>query len=209
MAKLIFHYSSMSAGKTAQLLVAAHNYASRGMETLLFTPSMDTRSGEGRIASRMGLSAPAVSFKADDNLFTMAANINSGTPLACIFVDEAQFLHEVQVFQLAEVVDVLDIPVMTYGLRVDFQGRLFPGSMALLALAQDLRHIRTVCWCGRLATMVARQDNSGKTLTEGSQIEIGDAQYSALCRKHWSAEWATVGGLPPYTVAPTKPAFPK
>ncbi|MGR3825617.1 MAG: thymidine kinase [Salipiger marinus] len=185
MAKLHFHYSTMNAGKSTLLLQAAHNYRERGMDVFLLTARLDTRAGPGRIGSRIGLGQAAETFGPEDDLFTRITQA-AAQPLACIFVDEAQFLTEAQVWQLARVVDDLHLPVMAYGLRVDFRGKLFPGSAALLALADTLREVRTICHCGRKATMVIRQDAAGRAATEGDQVQIGGNEtYVSLCRKHW------------------------
>ncbi|MAM26259.1 MAG: thymidine kinase [Rhodobacteraceae bacterium] len=188
MAKLYFNFSTMNAGKSTVLLQAAHNYNDRGMQTYLLTAQLDTRAGEGRIASRIGIARAADTFAAEDDLFArIKARLAKG-PCACIFVDEAQFLTEAQVWQLARAVDDLGVPIMCYGLRVDFQGRLFPGSATLLALADEMREVRTICHCGKKATMVVRQGPDGKALREGAQIEIGgNERYVSLCRKHWRA----------------------
>ena len=188
MAKLYFNFSTMNAGKSTVLLQAAHNYNDRGMQTYLLTAQLDTRAGEGRIASRIGIARAADTFAAEDDLFArIEARLAKG-PCACIFVDEAQFLTEAQVWQLARAVDDLGVPIMCYGLRVDFQGRLFPGSATLLALADEMREVRTICHCGKKATMVVRQGPDGKALREGAQIEIGgNDRYVSLCRRHWRA----------------------
>ena len=186
MAKLYFHYSTMNAGKSTLLLQAAHNYGERGMATRLLTARLDARAGAGRIGSRIGIGAPAETFDVADDLFARTKAWLSGGALSCLFVDEAQFLTEAQVWQLARVADDLSVPVMCYGLRVDFRGRLFPGSAALLAWADDLREIRTICHCGRKASMVVRQDTAGRVLTSGDQIQIGgNESYVPLCRRHW------------------------
>lgn len=183
MAKLYFHYSTMNAGKSTLLLQAAHNYRERGMEVLLLTAALDTRAGEGCIGSRIGLSAPATGFDATTDLIALIA---AHPGLACVFVDEAQFLSRDQVWQLARAADDLGVPVMCYGLRVDFRGELFPGSAALLALADDLREVRTICHCGKKATMVVRQDATGRALRDGAQVQIGGNEtYVSLCRRHW------------------------
>lgn len=185
MAKLYFHYSTMNAGKSTLLLQAAHNYRERGMQVLLLTAALDHRAGAGVIGSRIGLSAPALTFDGDSDLFAVIA-AHPGT--ACVFVDEAQFLTPGQVWQLARAADDLAVPVMCYGLRVDFRGELFPGSQALLALADDLREVRTICHCGRKATMVVRQGADGRALREGAQVQIGGNEtYVSLCRRHWRA----------------------
>lgn len=186
MAKLYFSYSAMNAGKSTILLQASHNYQERGMNTLLLTAQLDNRAGEGRIASRIGFGADALMFDADTDLAALIEVHHAKTPLSCVLVDEAQFLSYDQVWALADIADEMHIPVMCYGLRTDFQGNLFEGSAALLALADNLREIRTICHCGRKATMVVRQSEDGQILTDGDQIEIGgNERYISLCRKHW------------------------
>lgn len=190
MAKLYFHYSAMNAGKSTLLLQAAHNYRERGMNVLLLTAALDDRAGNGRIASRIGLAQEAETFKAGDDLLTLIGDHHrvSG-PLHCVFVDEAQFLDKDQVWQLARVSDRLGIPVMTYGLRTDFRGELFPGSRELLAIADDLREVRTICRCGRKASMVVRLGADGKVARDGAQVVIGgEDRYVSLCRRHWEEE---------------------
>lgn len=184
MAKLYFHYSTMNAGKSTLLLQAAYNYRERGMETLLLTAAIDGRAGAGRIGSRIGIGADATVFHPETDLFALVQADCAGC--ACVFVDEAQFLSAAQVWQLARVADDLSIPVMCYGLRVDFRGELFPGSAALLALADDLREVRTICHCGRKATMVIRRGEDGRAITEGAQVQVGGNEtYVSLCRRHW------------------------
>jgi thymidine kinase len=186
MAKVYFYYSAMNAGKSTVLLQSSYNYRERGMQTLLFTPAIDTRAGIGRISSRIGLSAEAVAFAPEDNLWDRISAERANHPLACILVDEAQFLSREQVRQLTDVADRLDIPVLCYGLRTDFQGNLFAGSAALLAWADDLSEIKTICHCGRKATMVIRTDGDGNVLREGNQIEIGGNElYVSVCRRHF------------------------
>ena len=194
MAKLYFHYSTMNAGKSTILLQASYNYRERGMETLLLTAGVDTRAGPGRIGSRIGISAKADLFSPADDLYErIRARLEAG-PCACVFVDEAQFLSEDQVWQLARAVDDFAIPVMCYGRRVDFRGQLFPGSARLLALADEMREVRTICHCGRKATMVARMGPDGQALREGAQVQIGGNEtYVSLCRRHWRE---AVGDLP-------------
>jgi thymidine kinase len=198
MAKLYFTYSSMNAGKSTLLLQASHNYRERGMRTLLLTAALDSRAGPGRIASRIGIAAEAETFGPDDDLLALlgaqaaaaeaACARGDGGRLACVLVDEAQFLSPAQVWQLAEAADDLALPVMCYGLRTDFRGELFPGSAVLMALADSLREARTICHCGRKATMVARIDAQGRALSVGAQVEIGgDDRYEPLCRRHWRA----------------------
>ncbi|WP_281985296.1 thymidine kinase [Thalassorhabdomicrobium marinisediminis] len=186
MAKLYFNYSTMNAGKSTVLLQAAYNYAERGMESYLLTAQLDNRAGEGRIASRIGIGMEADTFNINDDLFRkIEARLGDG-PCACVFVDEAQFLSEEQVWQLARAVDDLRVPVMAFGLRVDFMGQLFPGSATLLALADEMREVRTICHCGKKATMVVRQDAEGRVLTGGEQVQIGGNEaYVSLCRRHW------------------------
>ncbi|WP_304615358.1 thymidine kinase [Paracoccus sp. (in: a-proteobacteria)] len=184
MAKLYFHYSTMNAGKSTMLLQAAHNYRERGMAVLLLSAAFDDRAGAGRIASRIGIAADSVVFSQQTDLFDLIGRIGAGC--ACIFVDEAQVLTRDQVWQLARVADDLGQPVMCYGLRVDFRGELFPGSAALLALADDMREVRTICHCGRKATMVVRHDPEGRVITEGAQVQVGGNEtYVSLCRRHW------------------------
>ena len=186
MAKLYFHYSTMNAGKSTVLLQAAHNYKERGMVPYLLTAHLDNRAGAGRIASRIGIGEQADTFTTRDNLFAMLeARLDKG-PVACIFVDEAQFLTKEQVWQLARAVDDLSVPVMCFGLRVDFRGELFPGSATLLALADEMREVRTICHCGKKATMVVRLGEDGTVLKEGAQVQVGgNSTYTSLCRKHW------------------------
>ncbi|SFH78967.1 thymidine kinase [Albimonas pacifica] len=186
MAKLYFNYSTMNAGKSTLLLQASHNYRERGMRTLLLTARLDQRAGEGRIGSRIGIGSEAETYVPGDDLFARIRDRLADGPLACVLVDEAQFLEPIQVRQLAWAADDLGVPVMAYGLRVDFRGELFPGSAALLALADSLREVRTICHCGRKATMVARVGPDGKAVTEGAQVEIGgNDRYLSLCRRHW------------------------
>ncbi|MGB1034801.1 MAG: thymidine kinase [Primorskyibacter sp.] len=186
MAKLYFHYSTMNAGKSTLLLQASYNYRERGMQTYLMTASIDNRVGAGRIGSRIGISDAAQVFGTDTDLFAHLDPVLSQTDIACIFIDEAQFLTPDQVWQVARVVDDLGVPVMCYGLRVDFRGLLFPGSAALLALSDEMREVRTICHCGKKATMVIRRGDDGAALTDGEQVQIGGNEtYVSLCRKHW------------------------
>lgn len=186
MAKLYFNYSTMNAGKSTLLLQAAHNYRERGMDTYLITAQFDNRAGDGRIASRIGIGEAADTFAAtDDMFFKIKVRLDQG-PVACIFIDEAQFLSKDQVWQLARAVDDLQVPIMCYGLRVDFQGNLFPGSAALLAWADEMREVRTICHCGKKATMVVRKGADGAALRDGDQVVIGGNEtYISLCRRHW------------------------
>ena len=188
MAKLYFSYATMNAGKSTLLLQASYNYRERGMRTAIFIASFDDRAGQGRISSRIGLSCEAIAFDGSDDLYRHIEQLNGDGEgeIACVFIDEAQFLSQEQVWQLARVADRLHIPVMAYGLRTDFQGKLFPGSMALLAIADELREVRTICHCGRKATMVVRLDGEGRVIREGAQIEVGgNEKYVSYCRTHW------------------------
>ena len=186
MAKLYFQYSTMNAGKSTLLLQASHNYQERGMETYLITARFDKRAGDGKIGSRIGISSDGDTFDNQENMFQKIESRLKKGPCSCVFIDEAQFLTEEQVWQLARVVDDLSVPVMCYGLRVDFQGKLFPGSAALLAIADEMREIRTMCYCGKKATMVIRQDENGNVIKDGAQIQIGGNEtYISLCRRHW------------------------
>jgi thymidine kinase len=186
LAKLYFSYSAMNAGKSTLLLQASWNYRERGMDTLLFVSSIDTRTRAGEIASRIGIRAEAETFGRQDDLFNLVKARSAGRNIACVFIDEAQWMNEEQVWQLARVADELRLPVMCYGLRTDFQAKLFPGSAALLAIADELREVRTICWCGKKATMVVRLGPDGKPVEEGEQIFVGgNESYVSLCRKHW------------------------
>lgn len=189
MAKLYFNFSTMNAGKSTILLQASYNYRERGMATYLLTADFDVRSGKGKISSRIGISEDADTFNQTSDLFGLIeARIAAGS-IACVLVDEAQWLTVEQVWQLARVVDDLNVPVMCYGLRVDFKGELFPGSATLLALADEMREIRTICHCGKKATMVVRKDADGRALRDGPQIQVGGNEtYVSLCRRHWREE---------------------
>ncbi|MEL6200889.1 MAG: thymidine kinase [Pseudomonadota bacterium] len=195
MAKLYFHYSTMNAGKSTMLLQASHNYRERQMNTLLFIAQLDDRAGVGRIGSRIGLGEDALTFSVGDDMRAMVLDVHANKTIHCVFVDEAQFLSEEQVWQLARLADRDGIPVMAYGLRTDFQGKLFPGSQALLAIADELREVRTICRCGRRANMVVRVGEDGKVVREGDQIAIGgNDRYVSLCRKHWEEEMGRISG---------------
>ena len=186
MAKLYFHYSTMNAGKSTLLLQASHNYRERGMATYLLTARLDDRAGAGRIGSRIGIGEEADTFDAATDLGQAIRARLAQEALACVFVDEAQFLTPAQVWQLARAVDDLGVPVMCYGLRVDFRGELFPGSAALLAWADEMREVRTICHCGKKATMVARKGPDGTFQRAGAQVQIGGNEtYVSLCRRHW------------------------
>ncbi len=186
MAKLYFYYASMNAGKSTTLLQADFNYRERGMATMLWTAALDDRFGQGSVTSRIGLDAGAHLFDGDTDLLAAVLAQHGQTPLACLLIDEAQFLTKAQVWQLAALADAHDIPVLCYGLRTDFQGELFPGSAALLGIADALIEIKAVCECGRKSTMNLRVDAAGRAVQAGAQTEIGgNDRYVALCRKHF------------------------
>ena len=186
MAKLYFYYSAMNAGKSTVLLQSSYNYRERGMNTLILAPEIDNRGGVGKVASRIGLECEATTFNTADNLFSQVQAVHEKSPIHCVLVDEAQFLTRLQVRQLSDVCDTLDIPVLAYGLRTDFQGRLFEGSQALLAWADSLIEIKTICHCGSKATMVLRIDADGKAIKDGQQVQIGgNERYLSVCRKHF------------------------
>ena len=188
MAKLYFYYSAMNAGKSTTLLQSDYNYRERGMETVLFTPEIDNRQQQGVIASRIGLEANAIAFNTQSDLYTIVQKLQQEKPaLKCVLVDEAQFLNKAQVYQLVKIVDELKLPVLTYGLRSDFRGEPFEGSLYLLILAEELIEIKTICHCGRKATMNMRIDDKGRKVTDGAQIEIGgNDRYIATCRIHFN-----------------------
>ena len=189
MSKLYFYYSSMNAGKTTSLLQSSYNYKERGMNTMLFTAAIDNRYGTGKIKSRIGLEAEANIYTTEDDIFEKIDKENQAEKLDCVLVDEAQFLTKDQVFQLTEVTDQLKIPVLAYGLRTDFLGNLFEGSRALLAWADELKELKTICFCGKKTTMVVRLDENNTALREGSQIEIGgNDRYVSMCRKHFKEQ---------------------
>lgn len=186
MAKLHFYYSAMNAGKTTTLLQSSYNYQERGMKTLLFSPLIDDRFKVGAITSRIGLSSGAIAFEMTMDFLEYVTKAHDTDPISCVLVDEAQFLSKEQVRQLADVASQLNIPVLAYGLRTDFVGEPFEGSKYLLAWAQELNEIKTICYCGRKATMNARIDAEGQMVTQGKQIEIGgNDRYIALCYKHY------------------------
>lgn len=187
MAKLYFHYSSMNAGKSTALLQADHNYIERGMKALLFTAKLDDREGSGVISSRIGIKKNAIPFSADDDLYEIIHDQHLINQLGCILVDEAQFLKRKQVEELTKTVDHLGIPVLTYGIRTDFKGEVFEGSKFLMAWADEIREIKTICHCGKKAIMNARITSSGVKETAGEQIEIGgNERYISLCRRCFS-----------------------
>ena len=186
MAKLYFNYSSMNAGKSTMLLQANHNYQERGMSTIIYTSSVDDRYGKKEIVSRIGLRAESNIFSNNTNIYEEVIDLNKSNKVDCVLIDEAQFLNKEQVAQLGQIVDTLDIPVLTFGIRTDFKGNLFEGSEYLLAWADNLKEIKTVCHCGRKATMVLRLDENGNVIQEGDQIEVGgNEKYVSICRKHF------------------------
>ena len=186
MAKLYFYYSSMNAGKSTALLQSSYNYRERGMNTLVLAPGLDDRYGVGKITSRIGLETNAHTFGSDDDLYRLISAKHDTDGLHCVLVDEAQFLSKEQVFQLGEVTDQLNIPVLAYGIRTDFQGEPFPGSKYLLAWADNLKELKAICFCGGKATMVIRLDQEGNAITQGLQVEIGgNDRYVSMCRKHF------------------------
>ena len=190
MAKLYFYYSSMNAGKSTALLQSSYNYRERGMNTLILAPEFDKRYGGGKVTSRIGIEADATTFRPEDDLLALVMSQNKDDPLHCVLIDEAQFLTKDQVFQLGEVTDTLNIPVLAYGLRTDFQGEPFEGSKYLLAWSDNLKELKAICHCGTKAIMVVRFDESGNAVTEGSQIEIGgNDRYVSMCRRHFKEKF--------------------
>ncbi|MDP5053559.1 MAG: thymidine kinase [Congregibacter sp.] len=190
MAKLYFHYSSMNAGKSTTLLQSSYNYIERGMHTLILAPALDDRFGSGRVTSRIGIGADAQIFSREADIFALVSQASAEKKLDCLLVDEAQFLTKDQVFALARVCDELAIPVLAYGLRTDFRGEPFEGSKYLLAWADNLKEIKTVCHCGKKATMVVRQNADGSIVKDGAQVEIGgNDRYVSLCRRHFNASF--------------------
>lgn len=186
MAKLYFYYSSMNAGKSTALLQSSYNYRERGMNTLVLAPQLDDRYGVGKVSSRIGLESEAITFSQDDDLLGIVSDETNKETLHCVLIDEAQFLTKDQVFQLGEVTDKLNIPVLAYGLRTDFQGEPFEGSKYLLAWSDNLKELKAICDCGTKATMVIRLDEEGNAVTQGSQVEIGgNDRYISMCRKHF------------------------
>jgi thymidine kinase len=190
MAKLYFYYSSMNAGKSTALLQSSYNYRERGMNTLVLAPQLDDRFGKGKVTSRIGIETDAKTFVPDDDLLALVEARNKHSQLHCVLIDEAQFLTKEQVFQLGEVTDKMNIPVLAYGLRTDFQGEPFEGSKYLLAWSDNLKELKAICDCGSKATMVVRFDEGGNAITEGSQIEIGgNDRYVSMCRKHFKEKF--------------------
>ena len=186
MAQLYFYYSAMNAGKSTSLLQSSYNYRERGMHTLVMTASIDNRYGVGKVASRIGIETDAQVFGSTDNLIELISTSNNKQKIHCVLIDESQFLSKDQVKQITHVVDNLDIPVLCYGLRSDFQGELFTGSQYLLAWADKLVELKTICHCGRKANMVVRLDGNGIPMREGEQVAIGgNESYESVCRKHF------------------------
>ena len=186
MAKMYFYYSAMNAGKSTALLQSSHNYRERGMNTLILSPQIDDRDGPGVIKSRIGIEAEAISLAPEDDVLLIVRKHTLTQPVHCVLIDEAQFLTKKQVYELGEVCDRLNIPVLAYGLRTDFQGELFEGSRYLLGWADNLKEIKTVCHCGKKATMVIRMNEDGEPLHEGEQVEIGgNDRYVSMCRHHY------------------------
>ncbi len=186
MAKLYFYYSSMNAGKSTNLLQSSYNYKERGMNTLVLAPLLDDRYGAGKVTSRIGIETEATSFRKDTNLLKVVEDSNATQPLHCVLIDEAQFLTRDQVFELSEVTDKMNIPVLAYGLRTDFQGEPFEGSKYLLSWSDNLKELKAICHCGIKATMVLRMDENGNAVTQGSQVEIGgNDRYVSMCRRHF------------------------
>ncbi|UNK48387.1 thymidine kinase [Lysobacter sp. S4-A87] len=204
MAKLYFYYSAMNAGKTTTLLQSAHNYRERGMRVAILTPRLDDRAGSGTVASRIGLRADGIAFERNDDLEAIVrSDILAHGPLHCVLVDEAQFLNRSQVWQLSEVVDALRIPVLCYGLRTDFRGELFEGSQYLLAWADELTEIKTICHSGKKATMVVRVDAQGRAVHEGPQVEIGgNDRYISVSRAEYKKIMRGEG-----TIEPVQPSL--
>ena len=205
MAKLYFYYSAMNAGKTTTLLQSAHNYRERGMRVALLTPRLDHRAGSGRVASRIGLQAEGIAFGAGQDLEALVrADIAAHGRLHCVLVDEAQFLRKPQVWQLSEVVDALDIPVLCYGLRTDFRGELFEGSQYLLAWADEISEIKTICHSGKKATMNLRVDARGHAVSDGPQVEIGgNDRYLSVSRAEYKKVMRGEG-----VIDPMQPSLP-
>jgi len=209
MAKLYFYYSAMNAGKTTTLLQSAHNYRERGMRVLILTPRLDDRAGSGMVASRIGLKAQGHAFDPNDDLERIVReDITAHGRLDCVLVDEAQFLTRAQVWQLSEVVDAMRIPVLSYGLRTDFRGELFDGSQYLLAWADEINEIKTICHSGRKATMTVRVDEAGRAVQQGPQVEIGgNERYVSVSRAEFKKVMrgeSAIEGMP----EPLQPSLP-
>ena len=189
MAQLYFYYSAMNAGKSTSLLQSSYNYQERGMKTQIYTAAIDDRFGIGKVASRLGISADATLFTPETDLYKHILQAQQDSPVNCILIDEAQFLTKVQVKQLTDIVDGLNIPVLAYGLRTDFQGEPFSGSLYLMAWADKLVELKTICHCGRKANFVMRLDEHGKALKQGEQVEVGgNERYESVCREHFKQQ---------------------
>ena len=187
MAKLYFYYSAMNAGKSTSLLQSAYNYKERGMTPFILSAAIDNRYSVGKVTSRIGLEAEAHLFHKDDDLFKILTDQNHKNSIDCVLIDESQFLSREQVQQLAQAVDQLNFPVLCYGIRTDFRGELFPGSKHLLAWADNLIELKTICHCGSKATMVVRIDEHGNVIEDGDQVVIGgNDRYQSMCRKHFA-----------------------
>lgn len=199
MAKLYFYYSAMNAGKTTHLLQSSHNYRERGMQTLILSSSIDNRFGKGRVKSRIGIESPSIVFNQTEDIFEL---VKRQDPVDCVLVDEVQFLSKSQVYQLTEIVDKIDIPVLAYGLRTDFQGELFEGSQYLLAWADELRELKTICHTGKKATMVVRIDDEGKAIKSGAQIQIGgNERYVSVSRAEYKRIFHDQGSIKPSQIS--------
>lgn len=186
MAQLYFYYSAMNAGKSTTLLQSSFNYKERGMEPVIFTAAIDNRYEVGKVTSRIGLEAPAHIFQSDSDLFAIIKSLKDSQRVDCVMVDECQFLTKEQVHQITEIVDIYNIPVLCYGLRTDFRGELFAGAQYLLAWADKIVELKTICHCGRKANMVLRTDETGKAIADGEQVQIGgNERYVSVCRKHY------------------------
>jgi len=198
MAKLYFYYSAMNAGKTTHLLQSSYNYRERGMSTLILSPAFDNRYGVGKVTSRIGIESPSIIFTEKENVFNLTNNILKDRDVNCVLVDEAQFLSKEQVYQLTEIVDQLNIPVLAYGLRTDFQGELFSGSQYLLAWADHLKELKTICHSGKKATMVVRVDENGRAVKSGKQVEIGgNDRYISVSRAEYKRIFYGEGKIEP------------
>ena len=190
MAKLYFYYSSMNAGKSTNLLQSSYNYKERGMHTLVLAPQLDDRFGKGKVTSRIGIASDATTFSPETDLLDLVSDADGERKVHCVLIDEAQFLTRDQVFQLSEVTDKLNIPVLAYGLRTDFRGEPFEGSKYLLAWSDNLKEIKAICHCGTKATMVLRMDERGQAVRDGAQVEIGgNDRYVSMCRKHFKEKF--------------------
>ena len=199
MAKLYFYYSAMNAGKTTHLLQSSHNYRERGMQTLILSSSLDNRFGQGVVKSRIGIESPSIIFNQQEDIFAL---VQKQKTVDCILVDEVQFLNKAQVYQLTEIVDKMNIPVLAYGLRTDFQGKLFEGSQYLLAWADELRELKTICHTGKKATMVVRIDDQGKAIKSGAQIQIGgNERYVSVSRAEYKRIFHDQGSIKPSQIS--------